>query len=313
MTDTAKLLRDVKKAFTRYEMDVDADGHVPIAHSELMSRLDSAIAATALSAQHHPVETVQAEVKPVAFGVHPDQTSPMTVGPEAFLGEDDGLQLETEASDGEIEIYQRQRADAGQPEDPTVYLDWSASEQISGEADVQPVAWPNERVNIPDPNNKDARIVGFRIREGDKAWGEHGFSEPLFWLSRVTSTDHQAAVAALEAERDEALAQRNMTLDDLKRMEQRAEQTEASLVFERQILNDRIDTFHAQAALVDQLRASLAKCQREKEGLREAATNLFHSLPDILDEAAFGGNYSKLCDFTDAVHAVEAALNSEGA
>lgn len=45
--------------------------------------------------------------------------------------------------------------------------------------------WPKEMVNIPDPNESGARIVGFRIREGDAAFGVHGLSEPLFWLKRV--------------------------------------------------------------------------------------------------------------------------------
>ncbi len=44
--------------------------------------------------------------------------------------------------------------------------------------------WPKELVSIPDPNEKDARIVGFRIREGDEAWGKIGLSEPLFWLEK---------------------------------------------------------------------------------------------------------------------------------
>lgn len=43
-----------------------------------------------------------------------------------------------------------------------------------------------QKVNIPDPSNPDARIVGFRIYEGDEAWGEHGLSEPLFWLEKIT-------------------------------------------------------------------------------------------------------------------------------
>lgn len=199
------------------------------------------------------------------------------------------------------------------------------------QADVQPVAWPNERVNIPDPNNKDARIVGFRIREGDEAWGEHGFSEPLFWLSRVTSTDHQAAVAALVAERDKIKIdlrwtqnQRFILIDAREHWKSRAETAEASLAERdaelktaREYLDGQIHEwmlkYREASAECSRFLSTLTACQREKEGLREVATNLFHSLPDILDEAAFGGNYSKLCDFTDAVHAMETALNSEGA
>ncbi|KAB0538083.1 hypothetical protein [Pseudochrobactrum saccharolyticum] len=44
---------------------------------------------------------------------------------------------------------------------------------------------PQERVCIPDPHDSSARIVGFRIREGDAAWGEYGLSEPLFWLGKL--------------------------------------------------------------------------------------------------------------------------------
>ncbi len=51
------------------------------------------------------------------------------------------------------------------------------------------VKLPTERVCIPDPHNTDARIVGFRIREGDDAWGETGLSEPIFWLNKLLTAD----------------------------------------------------------------------------------------------------------------------------
>lgn len=38
-------------------------------------------------------------------------------------------------------------------------------------------------VNIPDPNNPGARIVGIRIDETHEAWGSYGLSEPLSWLT----------------------------------------------------------------------------------------------------------------------------------
>lgn len=46
---------------------------------------------------------------------------------------------------------------------------------------------PSERVNMPDPENDGARIIGFRIREGDAAWGKYGLSEPLAWLEDFTA------------------------------------------------------------------------------------------------------------------------------
>lgn len=54
---------------------------------------------------------------------------------------------------------------------------------------VEEVKLPTERVCIPDPHNTDARIVGFRIREGDDAWGETGLSEPIFWLNKLLTAD----------------------------------------------------------------------------------------------------------------------------
>jgi len=56
------------------------------------------------------------------------------------------------------------------------------------EVEAEPVAWPKERVCIPDPHTPGARIVGFCIREGDEAWGEMGLSEPLAWLERSLYT-----------------------------------------------------------------------------------------------------------------------------
>ena len=51
------------------------------------------------------------------------------------------------------------------------------------------VKLPTERVCIPDPHNPDARIVGFRIREGDDAWGETGLSEPIVWLNKLLTAN----------------------------------------------------------------------------------------------------------------------------
>lgn len=62
------------------------------------------------------------------------------------------------------------------------------------------------RVNIPDPDNKGARIVGFRIREGDEAWGQFGLSEPLAWLERIAAAPSasmgRVTVKALEFSAD---------------------------------------------------------------------------------------------------------------
>ncbi|MCO7727820.1 hypothetical protein NJB93_14610 [Brucella intermedia] len=54
---------------------------------------------------------------------------------------------------------------------------------------VAEVKLPAERVCIPDPHNFGARIVGFRIREGDDAWGETGLSEPISWLNKLLTPD----------------------------------------------------------------------------------------------------------------------------
>jgi hypothetical protein len=43
-------------------------------------------------------------------------------------------------------------------------------------------------VNIPDPNNKGCRIVGFRLEQGDEALGQHGVSEPLEWFNGLLSS-----------------------------------------------------------------------------------------------------------------------------
>lgn len=75
------------------------------------------------------------------------------------------------------------------------------------------VAWPAERVCIPDPCNPDARIVGFRVRKGDEAFGEHGLSEPLFWLGRavLAATRPAEAQAVAEGWRDMASAPKDGT------------------------------------------------------------------------------------------------------
>lgn len=39
-------------------------------------------------------------------------------------------------------------------------------------------------VNIPDPYNKHARIVGVRIHPGDEAYGEFGMSEAIDWFRK---------------------------------------------------------------------------------------------------------------------------------
>ena len=49
---------------------------------------------------------------------------------------------------------------------------------------AQALEFPTERVNMPEPGS-DARIIGFRIREGDKQWGKSGLYEPMRWLNDV--------------------------------------------------------------------------------------------------------------------------------
>lgn len=63
---------------------------------------------------------------------------------------------------------------------------------------------PYTKVCIPDPNNAGARIVGFRIRPGDDAWGEMGISEPLFWLDGILgeAADDRRRLGALEEQVD---------------------------------------------------------------------------------------------------------------
>ena len=40
-------------------------------------------------------------------------------------------------------------------------------------------------VNIADPSDKNIRIVGFKLGEADKAYGQMGLSEPCFWLEKL--------------------------------------------------------------------------------------------------------------------------------
>lgn len=68
---------------------------------------------------------------------------------------------------------------------------------------AQALEFPTERVNMPEPDS-DARIIGFRIREGDKQWGRHGLYEPMQWLNDVQA-------AALSSR---PVADRCKTVDD---------------------------------------------------------------------------------------------------
>ena len=40
-------------------------------------------------------------------------------------------------------------------------------------------------INISNPNEKGTRVVGFKIKEGDDAWGLYGLSEPLAWFEAL--------------------------------------------------------------------------------------------------------------------------------
>lgn len=55
--------------------------------------------------------------------------------------------------------------------------------------------FPELRVNIADPHEPDARIVGFRIKPGHPWYGKHGLSEPLFAFSDLIDKA-QAALTA---------------------------------------------------------------------------------------------------------------------
>lgn len=153
-------------------------------------------------------------------------------------------------------------------------------------ADVQPVAWRSRETDEDPWYYYHRNPLYYQMHHGHE-------TEPIY---------SQATVATL-----------NKQIDELK-IQVCAPREQREFDLARAADKETFDA--ALAALVaerDEARRTLAECQREKEGVREVATNLFHSLPDILDEAAFGGNYSKLCDFTDAVHAMETALKSEGA
>ena len=39
-------------------------------------------------------------------------------------------------------------------------------------------------VNVPDPYNNEARIVGVRIFPGSEAYGKYGLSEPIDWFRK---------------------------------------------------------------------------------------------------------------------------------
>lgn len=43
-------------------------------------------------------------------------------------------------------------------------------------------------VNIPDPHNKDSRVIGYRIEKGDEAYGEYGLSEPCTWFNKLITS-----------------------------------------------------------------------------------------------------------------------------
>lgn len=84
------------------------------------------------------------------------------------------------------------------------------------------VAWPVGIVNIPDPHNADARIVGFRIREGDEAWGRYGLSEPLSWLGKacknsVTRDSAEAVITAKEEDRNRSGKEWRKAFDNMHR------------------------------------------------------------------------------------------------
>lgn len=59
--------------------------------------------------------------------------------------------------------------------------------------------FPSIHVNVPDPHNSDARIVGFRIFPGDPWYGERGLSEPLTALQAALNA--RAGGDAKDAER----------------------------------------------------------------------------------------------------------------
>jgi hypothetical protein len=40
-------------------------------------------------------------------------------------------------------------------------------------------------VNIANPTEQGTRVVGFKIQEGDEAWGVYGLSEPLVWFEAL--------------------------------------------------------------------------------------------------------------------------------
>lgn len=39
--------------------------------------------------------------------------------------------------------------------------------------------------NISHPDFPEERVVGFRIKTTDAAYGQYGLSEPLFWLEKL--------------------------------------------------------------------------------------------------------------------------------
>lgn len=69
---------------------------------------------------------------------------------------------------------------------------------------LETVAWPTSIVNMSDPDNSDARILGFRIRAGDEAFGKYGLSEALQWLKKACmgSVTRSQAEAIIAAERE---------------------------------------------------------------------------------------------------------------
>lgn len=168
------------------------------------------------------------------------------------------------------------------------------------QADVQPVAWVNETA-LSDLDKAHASYSGIGV-------------QTVLWTDEITPSKRhgkrapvysKAAVAALEAERDAALSEIVILNAHHDHWKYRAETAEASLA----TMTQSRDGYAKQAAAYghecDRLRASLAECQREKEGLWKTLM----SLQAIgLDKSEPARNR-----VDDMIDLADAALNSKGA
>ncbi|MCX2699355.1 hypothetical protein [Ochrobactrum chromiisoli] len=112
---------------------------------------------------------------------------------------------------------------------------------------LEPIAWPINLVNMPDTDDADARILGFRIRAGDEAFGEYGLSEALQWLKKacmdsVYGSQAETIIAAKDADNASLIHDLNRIKDH-----------ETSLVNDNAALTERVRELTSPEYLTEKL------------------------------------------------------------